>query len=75
MGTNKPIDLSAAFPFQVPERNLPLVVQELEMGGTRNQRGNRHETHLADVAQVARQSKWGMVKEGLGPTLPKSPQN
>jgi hypothetical protein len=28
-------DSSAAFPFEVPERHLPLVVQELQMGGAR----------------------------------------
>jgi hypothetical protein len=27
-------DSSAAFPFEVPEQNLPRVVQELQMGGT-----------------------------------------
>jgi uncharacterized membrane protein len=40
-GTSKFIDSSAAFPFEVPERNLPLLVQELQMGGTR---GNRDRT-------------------------------
>jgi hypothetical protein len=34
MGTSKLIDFSAAFPFEVPERNLPLAVQELQMDGT-----------------------------------------
>jgi hypothetical protein len=34
MGTSKLIDSSAAFPFQVPGENLPLVLQELQMGGT-----------------------------------------
>jgi hypothetical protein len=34
MGTSKLIDSSAAFPFEVPDRSLPLVVQELQMGGT-----------------------------------------
>jgi hypothetical protein len=34
MGTSKFIDSSAAFPFEVPEQNLPLVVQELQIGGT-----------------------------------------
>jgi hypothetical protein len=34
MSTSKPIDSSAAFLFEVPERNLPLVVQELQIGGT-----------------------------------------
>jgi hypothetical protein len=34
MGTSKLIDSSAAFLFEVPERNLPLVVQELQIGGT-----------------------------------------
>jgi hypothetical protein len=33
MGTSKFIDSSAAFPFEVPDENLPLVVQELQMGG------------------------------------------
>jgi hypothetical protein len=34
MGTSKLIDSSAAFLFEVPERNSPLVVQELQIGGT-----------------------------------------
>jgi hypothetical protein len=34
MGTSKPIDSSAAFLFEVPESNSPLVVQELQIGGT-----------------------------------------
>src|SRR5882724_1455894 len=34
MGTSKFINSSAAFPFEVPGQNLPLVVQELQMGGT-----------------------------------------
>jgi hypothetical protein len=34
MGTSELIDLRAASPFEVPERNLPLAVQELQMGGT-----------------------------------------
>jgi hypothetical protein len=32
MGTSKCIDPSAAFHFEVPEENLPLVVQELQNG-------------------------------------------
>jgi hypothetical protein len=34
MSTRKPIDFSAAFLFEVPEWNSPLVVQELQIGGT-----------------------------------------
>src|SRR5579872_2715809 len=34
MDTSKPIDSSAAFLFEVPGSNSPLVVQELQMGGT-----------------------------------------
>ena len=34
MGTSKPIDSSAAFLFEVPGSNSPLVVQELQIGGT-----------------------------------------
>jgi hypothetical protein len=34
MGTYKPIDPSAAFLFEVPGSNSPLVVQELQIGGT-----------------------------------------
>jgi hypothetical protein len=34
MGTSKLIDSSAAFLFEVPESNSPLVVQELQIGGT-----------------------------------------
>jgi hypothetical protein len=33
-GTSKIIGSSAAFLFEVPGRNLPLVVQELQIGGT-----------------------------------------
>jgi hypothetical protein len=33
MGTGKLYDSSAAFPFEVPGQNLPLMVQELQMGG------------------------------------------
>jgi hypothetical protein len=36
MGTNEVVDSSAAFPFEVSGRKLPLVGQELQMGGTRN---------------------------------------
>jgi hypothetical protein len=35
MSTSKLIVSSTAFPFEVPERNLPRVVQELQMGGTK----------------------------------------
>jgi len=38
MGTSKHIESSAAFPFEVPERNLPRVVQELQMSGTSSSR-------------------------------------
>jgi hypothetical protein len=34
MSTSKLINSSAAFLFEVPERNVPLVVQELQIGGT-----------------------------------------
>jgi len=34
MGTSKLIDSSAAFLFEVPEQSSPLVVQELQIGGT-----------------------------------------
>jgi hypothetical protein len=34
MGTSKLIDSSAAFLFEVPEQNSPLVVQGLQIGGT-----------------------------------------
>jgi hypothetical protein len=40
MGTRKLIDSSAAFPFEVPGSNSPLVVQELQIGGTRRSRGD-----------------------------------
>jgi hypothetical protein len=33
MGTSKPIASSAAFLFEVPGSNAPLVVQELQIGG------------------------------------------
>jgi hypothetical protein len=35
MGTSKLIESSAAFLFEVPEQSSPLVVQELQIGGTR----------------------------------------
>jgi hypothetical protein len=35
MGTSNFIFSRAAFPFEVPGLNLPLVVQELQMGGAR----------------------------------------
>jgi hypothetical protein len=34
MSTSKFIDSSAAFLFEVPEQNSPLVVRELQIGGT-----------------------------------------
>jgi hypothetical protein len=34
MGTGKPIDSGAALLFEVPGSNSPLVVQELQIGGT-----------------------------------------
>jgi hypothetical protein len=34
MGTGKLVDSSAAFLFEVPEPNSPLVAQELQIGGT-----------------------------------------
>jgi hypothetical protein len=34
MGTSKVTDPGAASPFEVPDRDLPLAVQELQMGGT-----------------------------------------
>jgi hypothetical protein len=34
-GTGKCIGFSAAFRFEVPERRLPRLVQELQIGGTR----------------------------------------
>jgi hypothetical protein len=33
MGTGNFTDSSAAFLFEVPEQNSPLVVQELQIGG------------------------------------------
>jgi hypothetical protein len=33
-GVSKSIISSAAFPFEVPDLDLPLVVQKLQMGGT-----------------------------------------
>jgi hypothetical protein len=36
MGTGKPIDSSAAFLFEVPGSNSPLVVQELQICRTGN---------------------------------------
>ena len=36
MGTSKLIDSSAAFLFEVPESDSPLVMQELRTGGTSN---------------------------------------
>jgi hypothetical protein len=38
MGTGKLIDSSAAFLFEVPGSNSRLVVQELQIGGTRHER-------------------------------------
>jgi hypothetical protein len=35
MGTSKLIESSAAFLFEVPGSNSPLVVQELQIGGSR----------------------------------------
>jgi hypothetical protein len=35
MGTSKHIDSSAAFLFEVPGSNAPLVVLEVQIGGTR----------------------------------------
>jgi len=34
VGTSKHIDSSAAFLFEVPGSNSPLVLQELQIGGT-----------------------------------------
>jgi hypothetical protein len=34
MGTGNFMVSSAAFPFEIPGQNLPLVPQELQMGGT-----------------------------------------
>jgi hypothetical protein len=34
MGTSKLMDPGAAYPFEVPGPNSPLVVQDLQMGGT-----------------------------------------
>jgi hypothetical protein len=34
VGTSKDIDSSAAFLFEVPGSNSPLMVQELQIGGT-----------------------------------------
>jgi hypothetical protein len=31
---------SAAFPFEIPERNLQLATQEFQMGGTGHERGS-----------------------------------
>jgi hypothetical protein len=35
MGTSSVIDSSIAFPFEVPDTDSPLVVQELQIGDTR----------------------------------------
>ncbi len=35
MGTSKSIDSGAAYLFEVPGSSSPLVLQELQMGGTR----------------------------------------
>jgi hypothetical protein len=37
MGTSKLIDSSTAFLFEGPKRDSPLVMQELQKGGTRKQ--------------------------------------
>jgi hypothetical protein len=37
MSTSKLIVSSAAFLFEVPEQSSPLVVQELQIGGTRGE--------------------------------------
>ena len=47
MGTSKLIDSSAALLFEVPELNSPLVVQELQIGGTRNGNDERESYPLA----------------------------
>jgi hypothetical protein len=45
MGTSKIIDSSAAFLFEVPGSNSPLVVQELQIGGARAREGLRIDRH------------------------------
>ena len=42
MGTSKPMILVPLFLFEVPGQNLPLVVQELQIGGTSAGLRNRH---------------------------------
>jgi hypothetical protein len=54
MGTSKPIEASAASPFEVPERNFRLVVQELQMGGTIPACG-LNSARIAELTKVWRQ--------------------
>jgi hypothetical protein len=49
MGTSRRIDSSAASPFEVPERSLPLVVQELQMGGTSFPEVSRCVLFISDI--------------------------
>jgi hypothetical protein len=41
MGTSKLIDSNAAFLFEVPELNSPLVVQKLQIGGIGPRKASR----------------------------------
>ena len=65
MGTSKLIDTGAAFLFEVPGSNSPLVAQELQIGGTSrfahaHDTGHHARRHFAThgIRHLARRSRW-----------------
>ena len=72
-GTRKPIDYSAAFLFEVPGSNSPLVVQELQIGGTNAYPQNLDAINSTEICThssidriVAITTEIGMTEAGMG---------
>jgi hypothetical protein len=67
-GTSKLIDSSAAFLFEVPGSNSPLVAQELQIGGTGrpcSRRGRPALDPASDLRQARRDPAQGPPKSAM----------
>jgi hypothetical protein len=64
MGTSKLFDSSAAFLFEVPESDSPLVAQELQIGGTAVSPENQDICACDDLVTTGRPQDQGLPPYG-----------
>jgi hypothetical protein len=64
MGTSKLFDSSAAFLFEVPESDSPLVAQELQIGGTAVSPENQEIYACDDLVTTGRPQDQGLPPYG-----------